>query len=99
MSAPTITAALLARDNEDDIASCLESVAWADERLVILDTRSTDRTAAIARTMGARVVPHPFRNFAEQRDVGLRHARGEGYSTDTARAHPSWPRRLSRGDR
>jgi glycosyltransferase involved in cell wall biosynthesis len=74
---PRITAAVLARDNQNDIGPCLESVAWADERLVILDDRSADRTEEIARTMGARVVHHPFRNFAEQRDVGLRHAGGD----------------------
>ena len=61
---PRITAAVLARDNQDDIGPCLESVAWADERLVILDDRSADRTEEIARAMGARVVHHPFRNFA-----------------------------------
>jgi len=72
-----ITAALLARDNEDDIAPCLESVAWADERLVVLDARSADRTGEIARAMGARVVSQPFTNFAQQRNVGLHHARGD----------------------
>lgn len=77
MTMPIITAAVLARDNEDDIGPCLESVAWADRRLVILDSRSADRTAALARAMGARVVSHPFRDFAEQRNVGLGQAEGD----------------------
>jgi (heptosyl)LPS beta-1,4-glucosyltransferase len=71
MPDPTLAVAILARDNESEIAACLESVSWADERLVLLDTRSTDRTAAIAAACGARVVTHPFVNFAQQREFGL----------------------------
>jgi len=74
---PTLTVAILARDNEDEIAACLESVAWADERIVLLDSRSRDATAEIARRLGARVVEHPFENFAQQREFGLSLPRGE----------------------
>jgi len=63
--------AILARNNEDEIAACLQSVAWADERIVLLDTRSADRTAAIAEACGARVVAHPFADFGRQREFGL----------------------------
>ncbi len=68
---PGLSVAVLARDNEDEIADCLASVAWADETIVILDTRSSDRTGAIAQDLGARVVPHRFENFAAQREFGL----------------------------
>jgi len=66
-----LSVVILARDNESEIADCLASVAWADERIVLLDTRSNDRTAAIAEKLGARVVAHPFANFAQQREHGL----------------------------
>ena len=66
-----LTVAVLASNNEDDIAECLVSVDWADERIVILDTRSTDRTATIADLLGAHVVPHKFEDFAQQRQFGL----------------------------
>lgn len=69
-----LAVAILARDNEDEIADCLDSVSWADERYVILDTRSHDQTETIARKMGARVDLHPFTNFASQRDFALEHA-------------------------
>lgn len=68
---PTLTVGILARDNEDEIVQCLESVSWADETLVILDTRSTDHTEFAARSLGARVVKSEFRHFAQQREVGL----------------------------
>lgn len=74
---PSITAGIIASNAEKDIAECLESVSWADERLVILDTRSTDATGEIAERLGARVVPHTFEDFARQRNFGLHLAQGE----------------------
>jgi len=68
-----ITAGVLACDNENTIRRCLESVSWADERLVILDDRSTDATAEISRTIGARVLVNRFENFAQQRNYGFDH--------------------------
>ena len=47
-----LSVAVLARDNEDEIVDCLNSLAWADERIVILDTRSADRTAELAERLG-----------------------------------------------
>jgi len=68
---PDLAVGILAANSEDDIGPCLESVSWAQERVVILDTRSTDRTAEIAASMGAHVVPHRFVDFARQRQFGL----------------------------
>ncbi len=66
-----ITVGVLASDNEDIIAECLKSAAWADELLVILDDRSSDHTAEIAQDLGAQVIPHRFEDFASQRNFGL----------------------------
>ncbi|MGC9359108.1 MAG: glycosyltransferase family 2 protein [Anaerolineae bacterium] len=71
MNEPRITVAVLARDNEDQIADCLKSAVWADELLVVLDDRSSDATADIAREMGARVVERRFHDFAGQRNYAL----------------------------
>ncbi|HUJ43388.1 MAG TPA: glycosyltransferase family 2 protein [Opitutaceae bacterium] len=46
---------------------CLGSVAGCDD-VVVLDSHSADRTAAIARAAGARVFLHPFEDFARQRN-------------------------------
>ncbi|MGI6368187.1 MAG: glycosyltransferase family 2 protein [Anaerolineae bacterium] len=73
----SLTAAVLASNNEEIIARCLQSVAWADELLVILDTRSTDRTAEISEGLGARVHRSRFENFAQQRNVGFAETRTE----------------------
>jgi (heptosyl)LPS beta-1,4-glucosyltransferase len=66
-----LSVAVLARDNETDIVECLTSLGWADERIVLLDTRSRDRTAELARQLGARVVEHRFEDFSKQREFGL----------------------------
>ena len=65
-----LSVVVLTRNEEDNIADCLKSVAWADE-LIVLDSFSDDRTVEVARENGARVVQHPFENWAVQRDYGL----------------------------
>ncbi|MBC7237121.1 MAG: glycosyltransferase [Chloroflexi bacterium] len=74
---PDLAVGVLAGNSAEDIAACLESASWAQERIVVLDTRSNDGTAEIARAMGARVVPHPFQDFGRQREFGLSLPRSE----------------------
>jgi len=66
-----LTTVTLARDEEANIEACLRSVPWADGHLVLLDPRTKDRTAEIARDLGARVVERPFSNFADQHQAAL----------------------------
>ncbi|MFH0985297.1 MAG: glycosyltransferase family 2 protein [Candidatus Omnitrophota bacterium] len=72
----TISAIVLTRDEEKHIENCLESLAWADERLVI-DSGSADRTVQLAEKCGARVVSHPFTDFASQRNFAVSEAKGD----------------------
>ncbi len=65
-----ITAVVLAHNEEAHLPDCLASLKWADEVLV-LDSGSTDRTTAIARSAGARVGSHPFENYSRQRQHAL----------------------------
>jgi glycosyltransferase involved in cell wall biosynthesis len=51
----TISVCLVCRNEADRLPSCLESVRWADE-IVVMDLSSTDDSAQIAREHGARVV-------------------------------------------
>jgi glycosyltransferase involved in cell wall biosynthesis len=60
-----ITARINTLNEEDNIAAVLAALAWADECLVV-DAGSTDATVEIARRQGARVLVHPFENFAAQ---------------------------------
>ena len=69
---PLLTVAIIARNEERFIAAALQSARpLAAELLVVLDPRTSDRTAAIAEAEGAAVVLHPFRSFPAQRNYAL----------------------------
>ncbi len=70
MSGARVVAVVLAHNEERHLGECLDTLAWADERLV-LDDFSTDRTAEIAGDRGARLVRHALENFAAQRNRAL----------------------------
>ncbi len=74
---PTLTAAVIACDEEGMIGECLASVAWADERLVLVDAATRDGTREVAKTCGARVEERVFENFAAQRDAALALSHGD----------------------
>ena len=72
-----VTVAVITKNEEKLIARCLESVQWADD-IIVVDGFSTDRTAEIARSMGARVIEHKFTgSFADDRNVGTESARND----------------------
>ena len=73
ISRQSITAAIIARDAADELPECLRSVSWCDQSLVVVDDRTTDRTAQIARDNGAHVVVRQFENWAAQRNAALSH--------------------------
>jgi len=58
---------ILTLNEERHLPACLASVAGCDD-VVVLDSGSTDGTAALARDAGARVFLHPFADFAAQRN-------------------------------
>ncbi len=66
-----LTVIVLTRDEERDLPGCLASVAGLAERLVILDSGSTDRTVAIAREWTPHVHSRPFDGYASQRTAAL----------------------------
>lgn len=67
-----VSVVILTRNEELNIEGCLSSLGWADEVFVV-DSLSDDRTAAIARTLRARVFLHPFEGYAAQRNWALDH--------------------------
>ncbi len=66
-----ITAAVLARDEAAFVGPCLASLGWADARLVLVDARTRDATAAIARQSADRVFVAPFESFPRFRNRAL----------------------------
>lgn len=53
--AQTLGLCMIVRDEEQNLASCLASVAGVYDQIVIVDTGSIDKTCEIARSFGAEV--------------------------------------------
>lgn len=74
---PRLSVVVITQDEAARIGRCLDSVAWADERIV-LDSGSSDDTVAIARARGARVeVAADWPGFGAQKNRVLALASGD----------------------
>lgn len=72
-----ISAVVLTKNEEKNVAKCLATLKWCDEVLVI-DDFSEDKTVEIATKHGAKIFKHHLENnFAVQRNFGLEKAQGE----------------------
>jgi glycosyltransferase involved in cell wall biosynthesis len=71
-----ISAVILAKNAENLIADCIDSVSFCDE-IIVIDDYSTDRTSDIAKMMGASVFPYSSESFAKRRNLGLKKAKGK----------------------
>jgi (heptosyl)LPS beta-1,4-glucosyltransferase len=65
---------IAAKDEADEIAECIASVAWAAE-VIVVENDSTDDTVDIARGAGATVFSHPFETIGCQRNAAIARAR------------------------
>ena len=72
----TLSVVVVTLDEEARIRECLDSVAWADE-IVVVDAGSQDKTAAIAREVTDHVVVRPWPGYAAQKNFGLDRASGD----------------------
>lgn len=69
-----ISATIITKDEERNIARAVESVRCCDEILVV-DSGSTDRTLAIAQASGARILHHDWPGYAAQKNYAASMAR------------------------
>ncbi len=70
----SLSVIIITRNEAADIRACLESVAWAEE-IVVVDSASTDGTASICQELGAHVhVVHDWPGFGAQKNRALAHA-------------------------
>lgn len=68
--------------------SSIQQRGWVTE-LIVCDNNSTDRTAEIARSAGARVVFEPVNQIGRARNTGARHATGDWLIFIDADSNPS----------
>jgi glycosyltransferase involved in cell wall biosynthesis len=69
-TSPRITAYVLTYNEARQIRPTLESIGWADERIVV-DSFSTDGTVEIAKSFGAKIVSSQFLGFGNLRNLAL----------------------------
>lgn len=71
-----VTLLVITRNEAHTLARCLDSVPFADEKIVV-DSGSTDDTVAVARAHGARVVHQDWLGFGPQRSFATTQARND----------------------
>ena len=75
MSVP-LTVLVSALDEEELLPGALASVeGWAEEVLVVVDPRTTDRTREVASGSGANVLEHEFESSGAQSNWGIERCR------------------------
>ena len=69
---PTLSACLIARNEQELLSDCLRSIVGVVDEIVVADTGSSDDTKAIAARMGARVLDVVWDDdFARARNAAL----------------------------
>jgi glycosyltransferase involved in cell wall biosynthesis len=71
-----ISAVVITRNEEHNIRRCLDSLAWADE-IIVIDSGSTDRTIEIAHSCGASVYSFEWKGYGPAKREGVARATGD----------------------
>jgi len=68
---------IVAFNQEALIRACLESVRDFDETVLVLDSRTTDRTAEIAESYGCRIFIEPWKGYGPQKQSAIEKCRND----------------------
>ncbi|HNO03862.1 MAG TPA: glycosyltransferase family 2 protein [Flavobacteriales bacterium] len=63
-----LSVVIITRNEERNIARCINSVRTLSDDIVVVDSGSTDRTVAIATELGARVSMHTWAGYSAQKN-------------------------------
>lgn len=75
-SVPKITALAITYNEESNIKRYVESLSFADE-IIIVDSFSTDNTAAIAKELNVKFIQKKFIDFSDQRNFAIQQAKND----------------------
>ncbi len=75
---PRISLCMIVKNEEANIAACLDSAAGLVDEMIVVDTGSFDCTVQLARLHGASVYPFKWKdNFSDARNAAIGHATGD----------------------
>jgi len=69
-----ISSVIITLNEESTIADCVRSLRPFSDEILVVDSFSTDRTAAVCRGLGCRVVTRKFDDFIRQKNFALSRA-------------------------
>ncbi len=69
-----LSVVIITLNEERNIGRCLGSVQHIADEVIVVDSLSKDRTAEIARSMGAKLVEQPFLGHIEQKNFAIEQA-------------------------
>ncbi|OMQ20122.1 glycosyltransferase family 2 protein [Serratia oryzae] len=70
----SLSVVMIAKNEAELLPDCLQSVAWADE-IIVLDSGSQDGSVALAESLGAKVFTHTdWQGFGKQRQKAQSYA-------------------------
>lgn len=73
---PWLSGVVICFNEADRIERCLQSLAFCDE-LVVVDSRSTDRTREIAARYATRLLEQDFLGYVKQKNFAIEQASGD----------------------
>lgn len=71
-----ISALIIAKNEESMIRDCIRSLLFCDE-IIVIDAASIDTTAAVAKSLGAKVVTFTTDDFSKARNFARQQATGD----------------------
>ncbi len=66
----TIASVTITKNEERNIAACLDSLKWVDE-LIVVDAESADRTVELAKAHTSKVYVRPWPGYGPQKNFAM----------------------------
>ncbi|MCL0061728.1 glycosyltransferase family 2 protein [Thermodesulfovibrionales bacterium] len=66
----TLSVAIITKNEEERLPDCLRSVSFADD-IVVVDSKSTDKTVEIAKEFGCRVFVEDWKGYGPQKNSAI----------------------------
>lgn len=78
LKAPTLSLCIITKDEEKNIARCINSVKDIVDEIVVVDTGSKDKTVEIAESLGAKVIHTKWEDdFSKARNTAIENAKSD----------------------